>query len=361
VPAAADYPLEPQVRRASRGARGSAGARSRRAIGSRHVKGQVTADVLAPDFGSAATWTVQNLDLAPLLQDPAQRSDITGQATLDMRMASAPENAPVDRPDVRHLRVHRAARRRGGVRGAERPRDGSLDGHASTSMGARRRTAARPPPAASSWRPRRAARWQFDLRGAADDVDLRDLPARRARPEMATNLSVAEYAVRGAGDNISGSARLNASTVEGATLAQGTTAEFSLTSKEISYSARGSASSAGPAARRPGARDRGAGRAGVREPPERRLRRDRQHAADAGGAARGRGARGTLGDHDADGQRHLPRFGPVRRAAPRVDVRDHARQGRDGRPGARPIRELQPGAVLPSGPNSKGVSAARST
>jgi hypothetical protein len=79
----------------------------------------------------------------------------------------------------------------------------------------------------------------FDLQGAADNVDLRGLPPATGAPRMATNLSVAHYRVQGAGETISGSARLNASTVEGARLDSGTIAEFRVTPGAISYSARG--------------------------------------------------------------------------------------------------------------------------
>ena len=58
------------------------------------VNGTITADALAPDFAARGTVNVVNLNLAPLVKDPAQASDITGRATVDVKMASAPADAP---------------------------------------------------------------------------------------------------------------------------------------------------------------------------------------------------------------------------------------------------------------------------
>ena len=79
----------------------------------------------------------------------------------------------------------------------------------------------------------------FDLRGAANHVDLRNLPASTGVPRLATNLSVSEYHITGQGPSIHGTAALNESTVEGATFSSGTNAGFALSATEISYSARG--------------------------------------------------------------------------------------------------------------------------
>ena len=63
-----------------------------------HIRGQVTSDVKAPDLAASGNVEVERLNLAPLLKDPAQRSDITGQAQIDLRFASAPAAKPaIDR------------------------------------------------------------------------------------------------------------------------------------------------------------------------------------------------------------------------------------------------------------------------
>ena len=80
----------------------------------------------------------------------------------------------------------------------------------------------------------------MDLRGAADGVDLRGLPRQTGAPALATNLSVSEYHVSGQGPTISGSAVLNQSTVEGATVGSGTAANFRTGSDGITFDAKGS-------------------------------------------------------------------------------------------------------------------------
>src|SRR5262249_39229552 len=79
----------------------------------------------------------------------------------------------------------------------------------------------------------------FDLRGSADGVDLRRLPASINAPQLATTLSASEYHVHGDGRSVGGTAALKRSIVEGATFADGTTAEFSVTPATITYGARG--------------------------------------------------------------------------------------------------------------------------
>src|SRR3954453_16832095 len=54
-----------------------------------NVKGTMTADAKAPDFGARGDVDVEKLNLAPLLKDPAQKSDITAHAAVDVKMASA--------------------------------------------------------------------------------------------------------------------------------------------------------------------------------------------------------------------------------------------------------------------------------
>jgi hypothetical protein len=239
VPAAADYPLHPRLDVRAEGPADRLALDLDVQSEAGHVRGQVTADVQAPDFGVRGDVAVANLDLAPLLRDPAQRSDITGQAKVDLRMASGPDGAPpTDRlsgtfeftgPRVVAAGYEaRNVRATGSLAG---PRI-NLDARAAAYGGTATARGFIVLPA--DRRP-----LSFDLRGAADNVDLRGLPPATGAPQLATNLSVAEYRIQGAGDTISGSARLNASTVEGARLEAGTTAEFRVTPGAISYSARG--------------------------------------------------------------------------------------------------------------------------
>ena len=62
------------------------------------VRGQVTTDVKTPDLAIRGDVDVDRLNLAPLLKNPEHRSDITGHAQLDVRLATEPSGTPaIDR------------------------------------------------------------------------------------------------------------------------------------------------------------------------------------------------------------------------------------------------------------------------
>ncbi|MEX2660694.1 MAG: translocation/assembly module TamB domain-containing protein [Vicinamibacterales bacterium] len=205
-----------------------------------NVDGQVTADLQGPDLGAEGEVDVEHLNLARLLQDPSQRSDITGRARIDLQMAAAPAGAPfVERLSgtyaFRGPRVVAAGYTASNVQVRGRI-DGArieLDGRAAAYGGTATAKGFVVTPSAG----RRAL--AFDLRGQADNVNLKGLPASTGAPDLSTNLSLAQYHVRGSGAATSGSATLNRSTVEGATVEAGTVAEFSLTPGLVTYSAKG--------------------------------------------------------------------------------------------------------------------------
>jgi autotransporter translocation and assembly factor TamB len=239
VPAASGYPLHPVVDLTANGpadrlaldldVRSEAG----------NVKGQLTADVKAPDLAFEGEIHAVRLNLAPILRNPAQRSDITGHAAIDLRIPSQPAGARlVDRLTGTFRfdgpRVVAAGYEARNVRATGRLDDGRItldaraDAYAGT--GTARGVIVTPGPGRAL---------AYELRGSADSLDLRDLPAATGAPALATNLSVAEYHVRGAGRTVEGSARLNQSIVEGATFADGTVATFSVNPGEVSYTAKG--------------------------------------------------------------------------------------------------------------------------
>jgi autotransporter translocation and assembly factor TamB len=206
------------------------------------VRGRLTTDVKAPGLAARGAVDVERLNLAPLLKDPAQKSEITGRADLDLRVAASPESAPLlDRmsgtfrfagPTVtaagyraRHVRVA----------GSFQESRINIDGRALAYGGTATARGFIVPPSAGR-------RLVFDLRGRADDVDLRGLPPSIGAPRLATSLSAAEYHVTSRGGTIAGSVALDQSTIEGATVADGTTAEFEVGPARITYSARGNVS-----------------------------------------------------------------------------------------------------------------------
>jgi autotransporter translocation and assembly factor TamB len=212
-----------------------------------NVRGQVTADVQAPDFAVRGDVDVERLNLAPILKDPAQRTDLTGHAKLDITMTSQPAGLrATDRMSGRFAfngpRVVAAGYEAQNVvvTGLVAGPRITVDGRGAAYGGTATAHGFIVTPA--SGRP-----LAFDLRGKAARVDLRRLPASTAVPQMATSLSVSEYHLSGErrsdgeGVTLRATAALNGSTVEGAKIAGGTSAEVDLTAATISYAARGSA------------------------------------------------------------------------------------------------------------------------
>lgn len=239
VPAAAGYELHPAIELKADGPAERLNLELNVRSEAGNVRGKLAADVQAPDFSARGDVDLDRMNLAPILRDPSQRSDLTGHAKLDLALKSAPADAPVaDRMSgtlsFTGPRVMAAGYEARDVR-LSATLAGSritLDGRAAAYGGTATAKGFIVTPA-----PRRAL--AFDLRGAADRVDLRNLPAAIGIPRLATNLSVSEYHVTGEGTSIRGTAALNESTVEGATFKSGTSAQFAMSRSEISYAARG--------------------------------------------------------------------------------------------------------------------------
>jgi hypothetical protein len=204
-----------------------------------NVKGQLTADVKAPELAFEGSIDAERLDLAPILKDPSQRSNITGHAAIDLRIPSRPAGAPLaDRLTGTYRfdgpRVVAAGYEARNVRATGKLNDGriTLDARADAygGSGTARGVIVTPGPGRAL---------AYDLRGSAENLDLRNLPAATGAPALETNLSVAEYHVRGEGRTTRGSATLNRSTIEGATFTAGTTATFEVGPRAVSYTAKG--------------------------------------------------------------------------------------------------------------------------
>src|SRR6185503_1336625 len=59
------------------------------------VRGQLTADVQAPNFAARGDLVVDRLNLAPILRNAAQRTNLTGHAKVDLALKSEPATVPV--------------------------------------------------------------------------------------------------------------------------------------------------------------------------------------------------------------------------------------------------------------------------
>jgi autotransporter translocation and assembly factor TamB len=214
-----------------------------------NVNGTITADAKEPDFAAKGDVNIDRLNLAPLLRDAKQKSDITGHATLDVKMASGPADAPaLDRMrgtfavDAPHIVAagYRAndVRLRGNVAG----RHIALDGRAAAYGGAATAKGTIVAPAAAG------DRLQFDLAGSASHVNLAGLPATINAPRVATDLNARAYHVKGAiakaTTTIDGTATMGQSAVAGGTIVDGTSAEFGIVTGprrqlDARYAARG--------------------------------------------------------------------------------------------------------------------------
>jgi len=239
VPAASGYALHPSLDVTANGPTDALVLDLNVRSEAGNVKGRVTADVKAPQLGVAGDLRVESLNLAPVLKDPAQKSDITGQASVDLTVASEPEQAPVlERMGgtfrFEGPRIVAAGYEAGDVRATGRLERGriNLDARATAYGGTATASGFIAPPSAG--RP-----LAFNLQGQAESVNLEGLPPSTRAPALETNLSVAEYRVEGNGGTIRGSATLNRSEVEGATIADGTVAEFGSTDGRITYAANG--------------------------------------------------------------------------------------------------------------------------
>ena len=203
------------------------------------VKGQITGDFKGPVFGVEGEVDLNRLNLAPILRNPAQHSDITGHARLDVEFPDTPAGAPLNERwrgsfafsgprvvaygyDVSKVQVT------GTLAGRRIDLNGRGVAYGGTAS-ARGFVIA----------PSGGSPASYDLRGKASGINLRHLPASIAAPDVTTNLAVSEYLVRGHGSTFSGDVVLNQSVVEGAVLESGTVAHFAVQPDAVTYSARG--------------------------------------------------------------------------------------------------------------------------
>ena len=240
VPAAAGYDLHPAVDIKAKGPLQALALNLDVATEAGRIQGQVALDAQAPDQSLRGELDIAQLNLAPLLKDPAQKSDITGHAKVDLTLKSEPASAPLLDRLAGTYAFNGPRANAAGYEARDVKVTGRLDGARITLDG---RAAAYGGTATARGfivTPAEKRPLAFDLTGRADHVDLRKLPPSTGAPRLATELSVAKYHVTGAGPSITGSASLNRSNVEGATLADGTTATFDLTPATIGFTAAGS-------------------------------------------------------------------------------------------------------------------------
>ncbi len=214
------------------------------------VSGNVTGDFVAPDLGARGDVDVRNLDLAPLLKNPTQKSDITGHAKLDLRLPGTPPGAAtLDRLRGRVIfegpKVVAAGYTATAVKVTAdiAGRRLALDGRANAYGGSGTAKGFILTPSAPGHPT------QLDLAGRASHINLASLPRKINAPRITTNLNATSYHVKGSfgrTTEVRGSAAMAESTIAGGTILSGTTTEFALTSvtgkpglQSLSYAAKG--------------------------------------------------------------------------------------------------------------------------
>jgi autotransporter translocation and assembly factor TamB len=214
------------------------------------VSGTVTGDLQAPDVGVRGDVDMRDLDLAPLLKSQAQKSDITGHATVDLHLPGTPKGAAAfDRLRGRVVFAGPKVVAQGysasdvKVTADFAGRRINLDGRANAYGGTATAKGFIATPAAAG------QPTVIDLAGAASRINLAGLPRKLNAPRVTSNLNATAYHVKGSigrRTTLEGSASLAQSTIAGGTIFDGTTGEFSLTSvtgrpglQTLSYAARG--------------------------------------------------------------------------------------------------------------------------
>jgi translocation and assembly module TamB len=268
VPALSGVKLQPQVRVKVDGPLDQLAIDMNVQSAAGTLAGRIVADVQAPGQSIRGNLTVRRLDLAPILNDPKQRSDISADARIDVHGAAL-SNIDSLRGSV-SLRAPRGAAA-GYVAG---PIDANarIDGRhvgidvRATAYGANATANGRVMlPDTNSGRNAEAV--TFDVKGQIRRVDLRNLPRSLKVPAAETNVN-ADYHVTGlvaagtsangsaakahrstAGSgssrtngglnrtNINGDLRFLDSSVAGAGIESGSTVGFSMKGSEIGYSA----------------------------------------------------------------------------------------------------------------------------
>jgi len=207
------------------------------------VTGQLTADLMKPQQAVAGNLAVRHLNLAPIVNDPQQKTDLTGDAKLDVH---ADDFSNLD--SVRGQLSISAPRLVASGRAVERVRaDVRIDGRRLTVNG---RGSAYGTEATTNGTVTLAKAPEplvYDLRGRARGLDLRRVPSDMKVPAAPTSLN-AEYHVRGrepqrdpsqprsapAGSReLDADLRFDESTVSGATISSGSTAAIALRGDDV--------------------------------------------------------------------------------------------------------------------------------
>ena len=195
--------------------------------------GRFVADAASPDQSLAGEFDVRHLDLAPILADSSQKSDITANVHADIRgdkLADFDTLTGTFRVTAPHVAA--AGYAADNVSGSAR-----LDRRTFVIDTRARAYGANVTAAGRLALPAGETPFAYDLRGRVRGLDLRKLPPRLKVPEAATDLHADYHVVCRGNRSVSVDAELLDSTVAGARIASHSTGTFSLEGDRIGYTA----------------------------------------------------------------------------------------------------------------------------
>jgi autotransporter translocation and assembly factor TamB len=232
VPALAGIKLQPAFELKLDGPADHLGIEMNARSSAGQVVGAVTADVKSPGQSVTGTVSVRHLDLAPILRNARDRSDITGNARVDLRAAEF-SNLNALRGTVK-FDAPRAAI--AGYAAEQIHGNARFDGRRVTLDG---RAAAYGASATAAGRvtlPEGKEALAYDLHGQARHVDLRRLPRNLNVPPASTDVN-AEYHVVGTApsSSVKGDLRFAPSMIAGTRIAAGSTAGVDIGGGQVAY------------------------------------------------------------------------------------------------------------------------------
>jgi hypothetical protein len=250
LPAARGYDLHPSLNLKAEGPQDNLRLTLSESSEAGAIEGRITADALAPGYAAKGDVSLRDLNLAPLLKDAAEKSDITAHVQMNLTMPSerAAAASPLEgvrgtfQVDAPKVQAAGYAARDVKVTGAVDGRRINVDARANAYGGSATAKGLVVAPAAAG------APIAFDLTGRALHLDLRNLPANVNAPRVATNLNASAFHAAGEASarhtDLQGSVTMAASTIQGGAITDGTTATFHYAvagrrTPDISYTARG--------------------------------------------------------------------------------------------------------------------------
>jgi len=245
VPALAGVKLQPQFQVKVDGPLDRLGVEMSVRSSAGEAYGKIVADVEAPGQSVASDLSIRHLNLAPILNDPKQQSDITANARVNVHgEALSNVNSLKGTLTVNSPRIVAAGYTAGPI-DAKANVDGrrvALDARAAA-YGATATTVGTVMLPDTTRKDAKAQPIAFDLHGQARKVDLRKMPRELKIPPADTDVN-ADYRVSGSvttGKNptrdVKGDLKFLPSTVAGAQIAGGSTAAFTMNGNDIGYAA----------------------------------------------------------------------------------------------------------------------------